>query len=216
MSRPRIIYITDPLCGWCYAFGHALKEVMARFDDRCDFTLILGGMVTGDREGPIGAKGRHIVENAIPRLEQLTGVRMGDRHKAMLREGTQWQSSLLPSKAVVAVRELVPEKAIAFLHEVQLACFDRGEDLNDAALYTPLAAKLGVDTDLFDAFMADERLTAITEHDFAIVREWGIDGFPSLAAEVGTRFYGLAHGYRNADELAQLMEAVLRVDPTSA
>lgn len=216
MHRPRIIYITDPLCGWCYAFGHALKEVMARYQDRCDFTLIMGGMVTGDREGPIGAKGRALLENALPRLEKLTGVHMGEDHKAMLRAGTQWQSSVLPSKAVVAVRELYPEKAVGYLHEVQLAHFDRGEDLNDPGLYAPLAVKLGVDADLFNAFMADDRLNAITEHDFAIVREWGIDGFPSLAAEVGTRFYGLAHGYRNADELTQLMEAVLRVDPTSA
>ncbi len=216
MNRPRIIYITDPLCGWCYAFGFALKEVMARFEDRCDFTLIMGGMVTGDRQGPIGAKGRYILENALTRLEKLTGVRMGEAHKEILREGTRWQSSVLPSKAVVAVRELFPEKAVAFLHEVQLAFFDRGEDLNDPALYTALATGMGIDVDLFEAFMADERLTAITEHDFAIVREWGIDGFPSLAAEVGTRFYGLAHGYRNAEDLSQLMEAVLRVDPTSA
>lgn len=215
MIRPRIIYITDPLCGWCYAFGFALKEVMARFGDRCDFTVIMGGMVTGDREGPIGAKAQYIL-NAIPRLERITGARMGDAHKSMLALGTQWQSSVLPSKAVVAVRELLPEKAVDFLHEVQLAHFDRGADLNDPALYGPIAVHLGVDEDLFDAFMADERLTAITEHDFAIVREWGIDGFPSLAAEVGTRFYGLAHGYRNADELEKLMEAVLRVDPTSA
>ncbi len=188
---------------------------MEQYSDRCDFTLILGGMVTGDREGPIGAKAQYILKS-IPRLEQITGVRMGEAHKAMLREGTQWQSSLLPSKAIVAFRELMPERAIDFLHAIQVAHFDRGADLNDIALYPPIAVGMGIDEELYTALLADDRLTAMTEEDFAMVAQWGISGFPALAAEVGTRFYGLAHGYRNAGELEQLFDAVLKVDPTSA
>lgn len=213
--KPRVLYISDPLCGWCYAFGYGLKEAMARMGDKLDFTVLLGGMVVDDREGPIGRKSEYILQ-AIPRLERITGVLMGEAHKRVLAEGTQWQSSVLPSKAVVAVRELKAEVAIEFLHQVQVAHFQEGADLNDPSLYAPIAVRCGVDEDLFNAFMADERLTTMTRDEFRMVEQWGISGYPSLAAEVGRRFYGLAHGYRNTEELEKLFEAVLRVDPTTA
>src|SRR5882672_2696629 len=95
--KPRILYLSDPLCGWCYAFGYALKEVMSGMSDKLEFTVLMGGMVVDDREGPIGPKAERILAS-IPRLEQITGVKMGDAHKRMLAKGTQWQSSLLPSK----------------------------------------------------------------------------------------------------------------------
>ena len=188
---------------------------MARFTDRCEFHVVMGGMVTGEREGPIGKKADYIL-NALPRLEQLSGVRMGEPFKAALREGTQWSSSVLPSKAVIAFRTLMPEKAIEFLFALQHAHFQDGADLNDQAIYPPLAVSLGVDEELFTLLLAEDRLNTLTEEDFEIVAHWGINGFPCLAAEVGTRFYGIAHGYRNATELEMLFEGVMQVDPTSA
>ena len=213
--KPRIIYITDPLCGWCYAFGFTLKEVIAQFPGQFEFSVVLGGMVTGEREGPIGAKAEYILK-AIPRLERITGITMSEAHKTMLREGTQWQSSVMPSKAVVAFRELMPERSIDFLHEVQIAHFQGGTDLNDGSIYTPIATRLGVDADLFDAALHHEKINELTKDDFTLTANWGISGFPALAAEVGTRFYGLANGYRDKEDLAKLFEAVLKVDPTSA
>lgn len=213
--EPRLLYITDPLCGWCYAFGHALKEAYAPFRDRLGLHVLLGGMMTGERAGPLGARGTAILES-LPRLERITGVRMGAHHQAMLREGTQWLSSLLPSRAVVAFRELEPAHTFDFLHRIQQAHFQDGADLNEPSLYAPIATSLGADEDLFTALFDDERSLALAEEDFAMVAAWGVDGFPTLAAEVGTRFYGLAHGYRNAADLSQLFEAILRVDPTSA
>jgi putative protein-disulfide isomerase len=214
-TKPRILYIADPLCGWCYAFGSALNEMVGMFSDRCEFHVVMGGMITGDRQGPIGNTSSYIL-SALPRLEQTTGVVMGEPFKAMLREGTRWSSSVLPSKAVVAFRLLVPEKAIDFLFALQHAHFQQGSDLNDPSLYSGIAASFGVDEELFTLLLADERITEITDQDFAMVTQWGISGFPSLAAEVGTRFYGITHGYRNAADLEKLFDAVLQVDPTSA
>jgi putative protein-disulfide isomerase len=188
---------------------------MTRFEDRCEFHVLLGGMVVGEREGPIGLKANYIL-NALPRLEQTTGVVMGEPFKAMLRAGDRWSSSVIPSKAVVAFRLLLPERAVEFLHELQQAHFQEAADLNDETMYPPIAARFGVDQELFTLLLAEDRLRTMTEEDFGMVAQWGITGFPSLAAEVGTRFYGLAHGYRTPEELTQLLEAVLQVDPTSA
>ncbi len=188
---------------------------MARFNDRCEFHVVLGGMVTGELEAPIGKKADYIL-NALPRLEQVTGVKMGEPFKASLREGTQWSSSVLPSKAVIAFRTLMPEKAIEFLFAVQQAHFQEGADLNNPAIYPPIAASLGLDEELFTLLLAEDRLNTLTEEDFGIVAQWGISGFPCLAAEVGTRFYGIAHGYRDANELEMLFDGVMQVDPTSA
>lgn len=213
--RPRVLYIADPLCGWCYAFGHRLSESMEKFAHLVDLEVILGGMITGEQEGPVGQEATHMLA-ALPALERTTGVRFGERYKTALLHGERWRSSVHPSRAVVAMRTLMPERAGAFLHAVQRLHFQEGADLNDLSLYAPLAAALGVDEELYAHCLADERMITETEQDFAMVAQWGITGFPALAAEVGTRFYGLAHGYRTTSELDAILQALLKVDPTSA
>ncbi|HQW87227.1 MAG TPA: hypothetical protein PLH93_08590, partial [Flavobacteriales bacterium] len=143
-ERPVLLYVMDPLCGWCYAFGHELDEVRRQLADSIDVQLVLGGMVTGDREGPMGDMAGYIL-GAIPRLESYTGVRIGEPYKEQLRQGTRWSSSVPPSLAIAAFRTLAPDRTVAFAHEVQHACFRDGLDLNDKALYPTLAARHGVD-----------------------------------------------------------------------
>ena len=53
-DKPTFFYVYDALCGWCYGFSPVMQNVAAKYDDRLNFEVISGGMVTGPRVGPIG------------------------------------------------------------------------------------------------------------------------------------------------------------------
>jgi putative protein-disulfide isomerase len=53
-ERPEIIYVFDPLCGWCYGFSPVIKQAYDTYKDKADFKVITGGMIIGDQISPIG------------------------------------------------------------------------------------------------------------------------------------------------------------------
>lgn len=209
-ERPVLLYVMDPLCGWCYAFGHELDEVRRQVADSIDVHLVLGGMVIGDREGPMGDMADYIL-GAIPRLESYTGVRIGEPYKEQLRLGTRWSSSVPPSLAIAAFRTLAPERTVAFAHEVQHACFRDGLDLNDKALYPTLAARHGVDGEALTLAMADPAAKLAFEADMRRSADLGVQGFPAVFVVHKGSTRPVSSGYRSAAELRAAVRAALQV-----
>ena len=207
-ERPVLLYVMDPLCGWCYAFGHELDTVRAQLADSIDVQLVLGGMVTGDREGPMGDMADHIL-SAIPRLESYTGVRIGEPYKDQLRLGTRWSSSVPPCLAIAAFRALAPDRTVAFAHEVQHAYFRDGLDLGDRSLYPTLAARHGVDGAQLTAALADPAAKLAFEADIRRSGELGVQGFPAVFVVVKGSPRPVSSGYRSAADLLAAVRAAL-------
>lgn len=209
-ERPVLLYVMDPLCGWCYAFGHELDTVLAQMADSIDVQLVLGGMVTGDREGPMGDMAGYIL-GAIPRLESYTGVRIGEPYKDQLRLGTRWSSSVPPSLAIAAFRTLAPERTVDFAHDVQHAYFREGLDLNDKALYPTLAARLGVEGSALVRAMADPAAKLAFEADMRRSADLGVQGFPAVFVVHKGSTRPVSSGYRSAADLRAAVRAALQV-----
>ena len=74
-----LVYAFDPLCGWCYGFGGALRALRgARPDLR--IALRMGGLVTGDRIGLYSAAAEYI-RTASARLTAVTGAALDLRQE---------------------------------------------------------------------------------------------------------------------------------------
>ncbi|MDB5269973.1 MAG: hypothetical protein JWP58_3013, partial [Hymenobacter sp.] len=50
---PELLYVHDPLCGWCYGMSPVISQVQREFAGRVDVSVLCGGMVLGDDAGPI-------------------------------------------------------------------------------------------------------------------------------------------------------------------
>lgn len=42
--RHSILYVTDPLCPWCYGFGSVMKRIKEKYENKIRFSLVLGGL----------------------------------------------------------------------------------------------------------------------------------------------------------------------------
>ncbi len=60
MKKGKLIYVYDALCGWCYGFSPVISKIHKEYKDSLEFEVISGGMILGDRIGPIGEVASYI------------------------------------------------------------------------------------------------------------------------------------------------------------
>ena len=210
-ALPELLYLHDPLCGWCYGTSPAINELQAEFAGRLDVSVLCGGMVVGDDAGPI-AETWDYLRQALAEVETVTGVRFGEAFRALGDAGSYRYDSEPPSRAIVAFRQITqdPARTMAFAHAVQRALFRDGHDLNRAATYTPLLASFEVDAAEFERRWAAPETAQAARQEFAAVARIGVQGFPTVVVRIGEQGYVLARGYQPYEQLRAGLEQLLR------
>lgn len=206
---PELLYISDPLCGWCYGMSPVIQRVQQQLAGRVEVSVLCGGMVTGEQVGPIGEDWPYIA-GALEQVEQVTGVAFGAAFRERGQEGSYVQNSEPPCRAIHAFRQLRQEHTAAFAHDVQRAYFHDGADLNDFATYEPLAAAYGLEPAEFRQQLARPEIIRGTQLEFAAVGKIGVQGFPTTILRVGNQGYVLARGFQPFETLRADLEEALR------
>lgn len=201
----KLIYVYDPLCGWCYGFSNTMKKLSAAYKETFEFEVISGGMMTGDRVGPLSQMSAYI-KKSYKRLEDMTGIKFGKPYLKMLDEGTYISNSLPPSIALMIVKAMNPEKSLAFAHDLQAALYFDGKDLNKSEVLSELAGKYGYNKVEFEAMLKNPAYEALAKQDFNKVSNWGISGFPTLLYQNSDSLYMLCNGYRDFEALKNTID----------
>ena len=206
-----LLYLHDPLCGWCYGLSPAIVRLQADFAGRLDVSVLCGGMVVGTDAGPIADSWEYI-RQALAEVETVTGVQFGEAFRARGEAGIYRYDSEPPSRAIVAFRLITqdPARTVAFAHAVQQALFRDGFDLNEAAIYIPLLAPFGVNAAEFARRWAAPETAQAARQEFAAVARIGVQGFPTAVVRIGEQGYVLARGYQPYEQLRAGLERLLR------
>ncbi|GJM33382.1 MAG: DsbA family protein [Saprospiraceae bacterium] len=203
----KIIYVYDALCGWCYGFSPVMERLAENYGERLHITILSGGMIIGERSGPIGKVAGYIGE-AYKTVENRTGIKFGkDFLEGILKEGTAEFSSLQPAIALCAVKELARDKSLEFAGLLQKAIYFDGIAPNELKDYVPYAQKVGINKEDFLAAMQNDRYLEQAKREFDVVQKLGIQGFPTLLLETEERLYRLTSGYLPYEQLAAVIEA---------
>ncbi|WP_375418739.1 DsbA family protein [uncultured Hymenobacter sp.] len=213
--RPELLYLHDPLCGWCYGLSPVIQQLKHDYAGRLDVTVLCGGMAVGERAGPIKENWGYI-KDALGDVERATGVQFGAAFRQLAEAGDYVYDSEPPSRAIVAFRQLEgtrdPGRAVPFAHDVQAALFRDGQDLNEAATYQQILTELYADVDAaaWEARWRSPDAARATQQEFAAVARTGVRGFPTVVLRLGEQGYVLARGYQSYTALAANVEAALR------
>ncbi len=202
-----IIYLFDPLCGWCYGFGPQINK-FAQAHPEFSYTVLSGGMVTGSRVGPLSQIAPYIKEG-VQRIEDLAGVKFGPTFLADLHgEGKTHMDSLPPTKAFVILKEAYPDKAVSLAHDIQAVFYHDGKDLNEAESYKDLCNKLGYAYDAFaDKFNSVEYQLAAKD-EFNETARYGVSGYPTVVVRFGQQYYMLGHGFTKSEQLSETLQRI--------
>ncbi len=198
--KTRIIYVFDPLCGWCFGFAPVITDMVDKHEQHFHFEIISGGMITGNREGPIRSMSDYIL-NAIPRLEATTGVSIGQPYVDLVRDGSYHASSVMPSKALVVFKHLSNNYHFRFAHDIQKAMFVQGKSLNQMATYLEILKQYPINPDEFIACMNDDAFHQRTLDEFRQAASMGATAYPTLIVKEQNNLNVLSRGYITSVEL---------------
>ena len=207
-TRPEIIYVFDTHCGWCYGFSQVIHDFEIQHREEFDFKVLNGGLITGDRVGPIGPMAEYIL-SAIPRLEEMTGMKVGESYKAILRDGKRVMDSLPPATAFRILSERYPDKQIELAHAIQQLQFVEGLDMSSEAGLLNLCKKFSFDEAEFIQKLNSETYRKLALQEFAEVSGMGISGYPAVVLNRGDAYIALSRGYISATALESNLQSGL-------
>lgn len=197
----KIIYAYDALCGWCYGFSPVMEAFYRKRRGEVDFEVLSGGMVTGERIGPIGEVAPYI-RWAYREVEKATGVTFGQAFlKNVLEDGQTIFTSIPLAIAMNVFKSYRVDKAVLFAVVLQKAIYYDGLAPEDTAAYGHLAEDFGIDGKTFTQQMAEDKFLAEAQREFYRTQQLGVQGFPTVFAEVENTYYPLTRGYAPLNKL---------------
>ena len=210
MATRKLIYFYDALCGWCYGFSPVIRELYQQVNDSIHFEVVSGGMVLGDREGPIGDVASYI-KDAYRQVEQTTGVTFGKPFlDDVLEEGSAHFSSWYPAVAMAIVQDLQPGVDLAFATALQQAIYRDGHPPAEPETYRKLAADFDLDPEEFVANLEQKAYHEKARQQFDRTAKFRIGGFPTLVLELDEEYFVLTRGYMSLEVIQFRLEQVLK------
>lgn len=210
-SPDRILYFYDALCGWCYGFSPVVLKLYEKYSPDMPVITFSGGMIKGDRIGPIGETAGYI-KTAYKKVEEFTGVTFGEGFlQGVLEKGTDVFTSVPPAQLMSAFRRIDATQTVLFAHALQKAIYFDGippQDLDALAAY---GEDLGVSKEQLKAGLQDPQTEAATQQDFKLTNDLKVSGFPTLFVEHNGHLYRVSTGYRPFKDVDEMIGRVLKI-----
>lgn len=209
-EKPALIYVFDPLCGWCYGFSSTIIKIFNEYKDKLEFEVISGGMITGDRVGPLKEKAPYIKE-AYKVVEQRTGVKFGEKYvNDVLEKGDAIQDSLPGSQLMAAFKDLKPEKALLFAADLQKAIYSEGVHPDDYEGLVNAMDDYGLDKEKFVDIAQSENSKQRALQEFELSSRLGVRGFPTVFIMNDNQLKTIANGAENYSNVKSKIDEILQ------
>lgn len=198
--KPTLIYIYDPLCGWCYGFHPVMEKIQNRFADQLTIEVKPGGLAVGERAEPIG-EGYAYIKDALEQVEKATKIEFGRNFKLLAEEGSYMYDSVPPCLAQIVVNELAPAHSLNFAGKLQSALFRDGKNLNQPETYEELLEDMDISFEEFKTRFGSGKIREKLETEFEWCRNHDATGFPTLLIKIEDEVSIMARGYRPYDTI---------------
>jgi putative protein-disulfide isomerase len=203
MSKVNVVYVFDPLCGWCYGFEPVMIKFQEEYKDKINLEVIPGGMVSIKNAQPL-ANMRSFLMNAIPSLEKRTGIKIGQAYyDSILNKDGVVLNSELPSQAFLGALNHYKGREVVLAKEIQDLLYQKGKDISKVEAFSSIK---GLEIDSLNS----ENLTLKMNQAFTRSKQLGVTGYPAVLSEYQGKYYQLTSGYTYYDNLAKVTDKFLK------
>lgn len=207
-KKGTVLYLYDPLCGWCYGFSPVIVQLYEKHKNNCQFEVLSGGMIIGRSAGEVGKVAPYI-SWAYKEVEKRTQIVFGDAFLQMLKKGTARFNSLPGAIAMAAFRAVNPQLSIHYAAAIQKGVYYDGLEPESDELYVSTAAKLGVDPVQFSLLIHEQRFGREALADFEKVAAMKISGYPTVLYRHGEETTLIASGYQPFAEVDARLQVAM-------
>ncbi len=213
VPQPRLLCFFDAMCSWCYGFAPVMEKVAGHFGNRLEYLTFTGGLRPFNRE-PVSDEMRDKLLGVYKHIEEVTGQPFGG--DLMLDQDFIYDTEPA-SRAIVTMRHAQPGYDYSYYLTIQKAFYERGEDITREDVLAGYASVFGVPTERFQELFHSEAIKQAVLNDFAVAKQFGIEGFPTLILH---RMDGknpntlllVGQGYAPAEDMIQRIEAGLTAE----
>lgn len=205
----KLIYVFDPLCGWCYGFSPVIQEFVDNHPE-LELEVISGGMVVGDRVGPLADIAPYM-RRAYKDVEDRTGVRFGKPYlDELFSEAKMIMNSEPASLALAVIKKEIedPRKHLEFAGKVQKAIYFYGMHPEDLDGLSEIMSQYGLDKTTCLSLLKSELTKEATHAEFRRSDDLGVTGYPAVLAEQNGEIVRLLNGYAEINSLELRLEQV--------
>ncbi len=198
-SRQKLVFVTDPMCSWCWGMASEFEKARAALAHRVDFELMLGGINTHGTQ-PIGDYGRRFLMRLWREVADTTGQEFGFKLPV-----EYVHNSVTSCLAVEAVRDLTSAAPFDYLHALQEQFFRHGRDITNVEILVEVAARCEVSTEQLREKMREPAILERVRFQFDNAGAFGTNALPSLLIEREGALTLFAGGYMDAAMLQELL-----------
>ena len=199
---PRLLYVVDPMCSWCWGFTEVRREVSKELPD-LEWQLVMGGLAP-DSDEPMDEETRGYVQDAWRAVAQRTGAEF---NHDFWTECAPRRSTYPSCRAVIVAGE--SGKSEEMLSAIQRAYYQEARNPSDTETLTSLASDVGLDPAAFEAALHSPEIQTKLTEDFALRSAIGAYSFPSVGLLDGDQAQLLTTGWCDAQALTDAIRESL-------
>lgn len=201
-----IIYVGDPMCSWCWGISPALNRLkVAAQGKQIPYRIVVGGLRPGG-----GDPWNEQFKNFLSHHWEEVGKRSGQPFAKDLFELDYFNYDTEPAcRAVVAARKLAADKEARFFELTQHYFYVQNKDPKVVGFYAPICEELGIDFAEFSKLFEQEEVKQLTQQDFALSRQWGVTGYPTVILRKGNQLIVIAKGFAIFDEMWNQVQTLM-------
>lgn len=205
---PRWIYLFDPWCHWCHAFGATVKA-LAEAQPELPWMLIPGGLFVEDRKGQ--RLPREVQARLDAEVRAETGVLFGLPYRDAMEARRLAFDSESAALGFEALRHVAPEHGLHWALAQSDEVWQHGRDPGSPEVLRALAEAKGVDPEAVLAHRETEACRAEVARRFAQARAYQTERLPTLLWAEGSKGVTVAEGASSAEKVLARVETHRRL-----
>lgn len=166
-----LYYVMDPYEGWCYANSYEMKEIYPKWVEYFDFKIVPSGMHAGDGKHNASVNDTMKYRQTFM-IEKASNIKFDVRYqKGVLGNEDFMIDSEIPSKVILAMQKLAPDKLFDFVGWYQTQHFFYGKALQDTATIKTAVRKFYKNTDEVLKLISSEEIEIEYQESLNFVKE---------------------------------------------
>ncbi|WP_187261561.1 DsbA family protein [Pontibacter beigongshangensis] len=175
-QSPTLLYVTNPMCAWCYGFTPVMRRLKALWHNRLQVKVLIGDLQAYATE-PLQPEEKERLAVSWHRVQQRAPLPFDFRF--FLQKHYVYNTE--PAcRALLSARLLRPVLTLEVLRAMHSAFYADGLDLTKPYNLAKVMRLFGISENLFYTLFESEAIMEQLEQEFQYVERIGASNFPSV------------------------------------
>ena len=206
-ENPLLLYVTDPMCAWCYGFTPVIRRLKALWFGRLSVQVLVGGLNPYAQEPLASGEKDNLAVNWHRAQER---AHLPFNYSFFLQKAAVYDTE--PAcRALLTVRHLRPGLSLEVLRALHSAFFADGLDISNTHVLVEVLRPFGIPENLFLAVFETEEIYRQTQEEFQRVEQMGARTLPTIYLDhpQGPRL--ISRGFCELPELEERLLQALQI-----